>query len=244
MLAFFFGFMKSKSLNLQKLAVKLIASETASGRKSLLKDISEADFLELAKAVKELCYSFWTSEPTKAQASAKALENIYKFSPQKEIKAYSEWINGIAEITRGNLVLAIKKLDGSAAIFSHLGKEREAAQTQGAKLYALAFLGRYDEAIKAGKKALRIFEISGDKLASGKIQINIGNLFWRQDHYQLAEKYYLSARNHFVKIKDNQNLAVSENSLAIVYAGINNFLKAEKFYTQALLILLCQIKTN
>lgn len=220
---------------LHLLAEKLIEAKSKSKCSVLLKIIPETDFVKLAVVVKEICYSFWTSQPTKAQASAKALENIYKCSPQKEIKAYSEWVSGIAEITRGNLMSAIERLDGAAANFLTLGKKLEAAQTQNAKLYPLAFLGRYDEAIKTGKKTLRTFEKSGDELAAGKIQINIGNLFWRQDNYQLAEKYYLSARRHFIKIKDNQNLAVSENSLAIVYAGINNFHKAEKFYAQALI---------
>jgi len=222
-------------MTLHKLAEKLIEAKTKQERENLLKTIPETDLIKLTVAVKEICYSFWTSEPTKAQFAAKALQNLYKFSPKEEIKAYSEWVSGIAEITRGNLMSAIERLDGAAAIFLALGKKLEAAQTQNAKLYPLAFLGRYDEAIKTGKKALRTFETSGDKLAAGKIQINIGNLFWRQDNYQLAEKYYSSARQHFIKIKDNQNLAVSENSLAIVYAGINDFLKAEEFYAQALI---------
>ena len=221
-------------MTLHKLAEKLIEAKTKPERDNLLKTIPETDLIELAAAVKEICFSFWTSEPIKARASSKVLESIYKSFPQKEIEAYAEWVNGIAEITRGNLVSAIERLDNSAAVFLTLGKNFEAAKTQPGKLYALALLGRYDEAIKAGKKALRIFQSSGDDLASGKIQINIGNLFWRQDNYQLAEKYYSSARHHFIKIKDNQNLALSENSLAIVYAGINDFLKAEKFYTQAL----------
>src|SRR5215203_3899485 len=138
-------------MDFKDLAEKLIAAKTESKRKSLFKDISENDLIKLAFAIKEICYSFLTSQAKRAKASARALESLYKFSSQKEIKAYSEWINGIAEITRGNLVSAIEKLDSSAAVFLNLGNELEAAQTQVSKLYVLALLGHYDEAVECGK---------------------------------------------------------------------------------------------
>ncbi len=49
---------------LQKLAEKLIEAKTKSKRENLLKTVPETDLVKLAVAVKEICYSFWTSEPT------------------------------------------------------------------------------------------------------------------------------------------------------------------------------------
>jgi len=219
---------------LHKLAEKLIEAKTKSEGENLLKTIAETDLVKLAIAVKEICYSFWTSEPTKAQASAKALENIYKFSPQKEIKAYSEWVSGIAEITRGNLVFATERLDGSAAVFLHLGKEHEAAQTQVARLYPLALLGRYKEAIMCGKNALKIFEKYGDNLAAGKIEMNLGNIVSRNELHTQAKEFYLAAHNRFLKINEVKWLTMAKNGLAITYSALNDFRKAEKFYNQAL----------
>ena len=218
----------------QELAGKLIESRSKSGRENLLRNISEKDLIKLAFAVKEICYSFWTSEPTKAQDSAKALQSIYKFSRQEEIKAYSEWVNGISEITRGNLVFAIEKLDNSAAIFLHLEKEHEAAQTQVARLYPLALLGRYEESLKTGAKALRIFEKYGDELAAGKIEKNLGNIVSRHEFHTQAEKFYLSAQKRFTKLCNFEELTMVENGLAITYSAMNDFRRAEKFYLQAL----------
>ncbi|MCY7374705.1 MAG: CHAT domain-containing protein [Pyrinomonadaceae bacterium] len=226
--------MKSQSINLQKLAKRLIATETASGRKSLLKNVSKADFLELAKAVKELCYSYWTSEPTKAQNSAGVLQIIYKLSPQKEIKAYLEWISGISEITRGKLSSAVKNLDKSALTFLSLGEDNEAAQTQVSKLYVLAFLGKYEEAIECGENALKVFENYGDELAAGKVEKNLGNVAARQGNESITEKYYLKARQRFLNVKNIEELTMAENSLANTYVELNNFRKAESFYSQAL----------
>lgn len=221
-------------INFKLLAEKLIEIETEAERKSLLKSIRVNDLPKLAVAVKEICYSFWTSEPAKAQISARALKSLYKFSPQEEIKAYLEWINGIAEITRGNLVFAIVRLNEAAAVFSRIGKEQEAAQTQVAKLYALAMLGNYEEAIETGDKALKIFEKHGDELAAGKIEKNIGNIVSRHESHLQAEKYYLSAHKRFTNLGNTEELTLVENGLAITYSALNNFGQAEKFYSRAL----------
>lgn len=222
-------------MNFKDLAEKLIKAKTESERKSLFKNISENNLIKLAFAIKEICYSFWTSQPTKAKASAKALESLYKFSPQKEIRAYSEWINGISEITRGNLVFATEKLDSSAAVFLHLGNELEAAQTQVSKLYVLALLGHYDEAVECGKNTLKIFKKYKDDLSTGKILHNLGNLFFRREIYRQAEKYQLLAHKHFLKVNDAKQVAMIEHSLAVTYSALNNFCEAEKFYGKALL---------
>ncbi len=221
-------------MNLKDAARELIEAKTKTERERLLKNIPEKDLLELTYAVKEICYSFWTSEPTKAQSSAKALQIIYKLHPQTEIKAYLEWVSGIAEITRGNLTLAIKQLDKAAATFLHFENEHAAGQTQVAKLYALALLGFYDEAVKTGDKALKIFEKYNDEIAAGKIENNLGNIFIRQELPDQAKKYYLSARIRFAKLKDAEQLMLSEIGLANAYSLLNDFRGAERFYHKSL----------
>lgn len=229
--------MKSRFVSLQNLAKKLLAAETASERRALLKIVSkETHFLELAKAVKDFCYSHWTSEPTKAQTSAKVLRLIYRKSPQREIEAYAEWIDGIAQITGGKLSSAAKKLDESFEIFLSLKKNYEAAQTRVARLYALALLGNYDQAVKSGQQALRIFKRHGDDLATGKILHNLGNLFYRRGIARTAKDYFFRARTHFAKAEDDYQLAMIENNLAAVFVMENDFRQAEKFYESALAI--------
>ncbi len=234
MLAFSFAFVENQFMHLQKKAGKLIEAKSNSERIKLLKNVSETDSLKLAVLVKENCYSFWTSEPTKAQTSAKVLRLIYKFSPRKIIKAYLEWIEGISEITQGNLTSAIERLNESARTFLDLEKEYEAAQTNVAKIYVLALLGNYDEAIRCGKKVLDIFHKYADDLAIGKIQHNIGNLFYRQEMFQQAKSHFYLARDYFSKTNDSYQLAMIENNLAAVCVSENNFHKAGNFYKSAL----------
>lgn len=222
-------------MTFKDLAKKLVEAKTEAERMKIFEDVNKKDFLKLALELKEICYSSWTSEPTKAQGSAKALQSLYKISSQKEIEAISEWITGVAEITRGNLVSATKKLDNSAAIFLQINKEYEAAQTQVSKQIALAMLGKYAEAVETGKNALKIFEKYGDEIAAGKIENNIGNIFIRQELFQQSKKYYLSSQARFTRIKNAEELTVSEIGLANVYAAINDFRKAEKYFQKTLL---------
>ena len=226
--------MQYKSTNIQKLAEKLIEAKNIQEHKFLLQNFADADFLELTKTVKEISYLYWTSEPTKAQSAARVLQNIHQINPQFEIKAYLEWITGIAEITRGKLISAEKSVDESAKTFLNLGKEYEAAQTQVSKLYILALLGKYDEAIECGKKTLKVFEKYDDEIAAGKIENNIGNIFIRQELPYSAEKFYLSARKRFIKLNDLEQLLMSEIGLANTYSALNNFRKAESFYKNTL----------
>lgn len=212
----------------------MLAAVTTAERESRLVKFGDADFLELAKTVKEISYSFWTSQPTVARTSVKILRTIYKKSPQSEIRAYLEWIAGIAAITRGKLAPAIENLNRAAELFLSLDKEYEAAQTQIAKLYALALSGKRDEAVECGEKILCVFERFGDETAAGKVEKNLGNIVSRDELHHAAERYYLSAQARFIKLNNLEELAMVENGLAITYSAINDFRRAEKFYGQAL----------
>jgi len=158
----------------------------------------------------------WTTEPIKTKSGALVLESLAKQDSNLEISALAKWIKGISALTKGKPETAIKRLDEAAAIFYQTNKEHEAAQTQVSKLYALALLGNYNEAIKIGKKILKIFEKVGDELAAGKIEKNIGNIFWRRDFYKKAENNFLSAQKRFTKIKNQEGLAMVENCLSTV----------------------------
>ena len=218
----------------QKIVDALLNAKTEKERKSILSAHQKSADAQLARILKDVCQTAWSVAPSRTQKASLALESLGRFNPLDEIEAFRRWGAGIAELTRGRLVPAQESLDASARIFRSLGRRHEAAQTQVAKLIALALLGRYAEALRCGTAALKIFEEYGDELAAGKIEKNLGNLVARQGKESAAEKYYLSARRRFLKIGNRIELAMSDNSLANTYAELNNFHQAEKFFAQAL----------
>lgn len=218
----------------RKIAERLTSARTKRERGKILSKTAQISHLEIAHELKNICYEVWTSQPTKAQKTALALENLSKINPNEEIEALAFWVAGIAELTKGKLESSIKNLDKSAEVFKKIKQEHEAANTQVAKLIALALLGRYPEALKTGKATLKVFEKYGDELAAGKIEKNLGNIVARYGQESDAEKFYLSARARFEKIDNKTELTMSDNSLANTYAELNNFYEAEKYYAQAL----------
>lgn len=216
------------------LAEKMVSASSETERKTLLAANRQQANVKLALKLKDICYAAWTVEPTKAQRAAQALKTLGKINSDEEISALSFWVAGIAEITRGKLVAAVKNLERASAIFFQIGKEHDAAQTQVAKLIALAMLGRYEEAIETGKKALKIFDKYGDELAAGKIEMNLSNVLARRELHREAEKYCLSALRRFTRLGETTWQIMAENGLAHSYSELNEFQKAEKFYARAL----------
>ncbi len=144
------------------------------------------------------------------------------------------WVKAIAFLTEGKNEKAVILLDEAAWIFDALEKPHQAAQTLVSKLYVLALLGRYDETVEVGEKALRVFEKYDDELAAGKVEMNLGNICLRRDLYRQAETFFLSARERFIELNETMWLAMCENDLAIIYSAVNDFHRAEKFYRQSL----------
>ena len=217
-----------------QLASKLIAARSAHQRRRLLEQNAAAADERLAQIIKNICYDAWTSTPVIAQKAAHAAAALAEFSSDPAIKPYESWLSGIADITRGRLETSIISLERSSSEFAAIGREHESAQPQVARLMALAMTGRYDEAITAGKTALKIFNKFGDQLAAGKIEMNLSNIVSRRGRHRDAERFCLSAHRRFAQLGEHSWQAMAENGLANTYAELNDFRTAEKYYSTAL----------
>lgn len=216
------------------LAERLISSKTRRDRERLLRQNPELADSGLARAIKDICYSAWTVNPTTAQRSADAIDLLNSFSPDKETDALRLWVRGISDITRGALESATLNLDAASRAFRLNGELHEAAKPLVAMLIALAMLGRYDQAVKTAKTAIRIFEKFGDDVEAGKIELNLSNVFSRQGLYRRAQKYGLAALRRFEKAGEMTWRTMAENDLANTYTDLNDFRSADRYYRRAL----------
>lgn len=216
------------------LATSLITATTDGERKDMLRKNARIADVRLGREIRKACYAVWTVDPKKAQRAAAAIRLLAKLNDDDEIGAIALWVAGISDITKAKFESATVNLDNAAVKFSRIGRVTDSAQTQVAKLLALAMLGRYEEAILTGEKALKIFIKENDQLAAGKIEMNLSNIVARRSLHHEAEKYCLSALRRFVKAKENSWKAMAENGLANTYAELNDFQKAERYYRMAL----------
>ncbi len=203
-------------------------------RENLIRRNAPLADAELARFLKDICLDSWTSNPTRAVRAAQSLAFLSKINSQPEIIALAAWTDGLAQMINGQLRRAVACFDEAQTKFQTLNRNHTAASTQVAKLYPLALLGRYDEAIECGLKAREVFLTCEDFAAAGRIETNIGNIYQRRDNYDEAERFLRLARERFVSLKDFKTLAQITNSLAYVLSNRYQFREAEAFYEEAL----------
>ncbi len=115
------------------------------------------------------------------------------------------------------------------------------------KSNALMNLGEYDEALKNGNDALKIYEQllatvkSADKspIFKQKARTNnsIGIIYWYQGNYPEALKNHFAALKIRKELRDKKGIAISSNNLGLVYGNQGNYPEALKNYFAALQIL-------
>jgi CHAT domain-containing protein/tetratricopeptide (TPR) repeat protein len=215
-----------------ELAARLVEAGNAE-REVLLRENSVLADVTLAYALKEICYDAFTVEPTRSVQSATALKALATHNPDPEIGALAEWVAGIGGLVEGQMERVLTHLDEAERRLLLLGKDHTAAATQVSKLIALAMLGHYDEAIECGLRARAVFLAHDDALAAGKIENNIGNLYFRRDRYLEAKEFQSSARGRFAALSDRKQLAIIDNSLANTRALLHEFKAAEELYEEA-----------
>ena len=215
-----------------ELAKKLIDAD-ADVRSRLLAENAKLADMRLAVAIRDECIAAWSSDPERVKRCVAAEKALVKVDGDALVLANADWTGGIGEIVRGRFESAVGKLERAAAGFVNAGNEADAAQTKVATLLALAMLGRYDDAIATGLAAIPILTKYGDELAAGKIEMNLSNIVSRRSQHREALEFCASARKRFKKAKEPKWQAMAENGLANTYAELNDFARAEQFYTLA-----------
>ena len=215
-----------------QLAARLVEADEQQ-RNALLQDQRAALDVQLAYILKDFCLDGWSSDPLRSLAAAATLRRISELQKDPELAALCRWAEGIEALIKGDMAGAIDTLDRSRRGFLELSKDHVAAATEVSKVIALAMLGLYDEAIACALRARGVFLEHHDLLATGKIEHNIGNLYFRRDQYLEAEQFHTSARERFIAVNHEKQLATINNCLANTHAVLHKFSSAAKLYEEA-----------
>lgn len=221
------------AIDLTRLARLLIDADDGQ-RAALLDEHGALAGVELASAIKDVCYAAWDSDPTQTTRASTTLAMLAVRLDDPEVHALAAWTSGIAALATGQMERAVEALDAAALQFRNLGQPHIAARVQVGKLMALAMLGRYDEAELCGLQARDIFIACGDETSAGRIELNLGHAALRRDRYAEAERYYRAAYVRFLSADDSALLAHTEDALANVLVRQHQFTAARLLYEQAL----------
>jgi tetratricopeptide (TPR) repeat protein len=159
--------------------------------------------LELATRLK---YNFGIAEAYRVRG----IGQYYMNNPEDAINSY---INALPYFKKANS----KK--GEAQIYNNIGN-----------LYRD---NNYDAALEYFQKALDIGHEINDKSLIAKAYLNIGSLYFRQQSYNQALKYYHESELIFNVLKDSVNLMQVSQNRGAAYYYLNQLPLAEQLLTDA-----------
>ena len=117
--------------------------------------------------------------------------------------------------------------------FKSLAIAEEQARTLNSSIQPFCLLGRYDQALEAAEGARKLFTKLGDTRRLGYVEINVGNIYHRQDRFEEGLAYYERAYEMLLPHRDSEGLAVALYNMAVCLITLNDFPRALSTYQRA-----------
>src|SRR5260370_26192808 len=107
------------------------------------------------------------------------------------------------------------------------------SRTLSSSIQPLILLGEDDKAFKAAARAREIFTRLNDPWRLARLEINLGNIFHRQDRFDEAIAHYQRAYGDLLPYKDAEGIAVVLSNMAMCLISLNHFPRALDCYRKA-----------
>src|SRR6266702_3998771 len=118
-------------------------------------------------------------------------------------------------------------------LYESLGDWKEAARTLSTSIQPLILLGEYDQAFHAAERAREIFTRLDDPRRLARLEINVGNIYHRQDRFEESIAHYERAYEGLLPYKDVEGIGVVLSNMAVCMIGLNDFPRALATYQRA-----------
>lgn len=134
---------------------------------------------------------------------------------------------------KGEHAAAVDLHQQAVALFDAVGNPNEVARTLSGSIQPLLLMGEYNRAFAAGERARQIFAQAGNTWRLARLEINIGNIHYRQDRFAEALACYERAYRGLPAKEDPEGIAAVLSNMATCYISLNAFPKALNSYEQA-----------
>jgi len=118
-------------------------------------------------------------------------------------------------------------------LFEEARRPIEEGRTLSVSIQPLILLGEYERAQAAGERARKIFSDAQDNIRLARLDINVGNIFHRQDRFREALGFYEQALSQLQPDKDVEGMIAALHNMAVCLIILNEYSKAEDAYEQA-----------
>jgi len=161
-----------------------------------------------------------------ALAIAGKIEDAEALGLGYRAKANALWLAGKLMPAVDMFQLAVDYLEQAANL-------EEVGRTLSSCIQPLILLGEYDRAFQSGQRAREIFLQIGDQWRLGRLDINVANIYHRQDRFAEALDRYQSAYEQLQPYKDQEAMAAALHNMAVCLIMLNDFDRALETWQQA-----------
>ena len=161
-----------------------------------------------------------------AVALADAAERIARKLRDPEALAQSLRAKGNALYAMNDHAGAVRRHREAARLFEAEGRPHEVARTLSTSIQPLILLGDYAGAQAAAAQARDIFTREGDEVRLARLELNVGNIYHRQDRFAEAERAYEEAYERLARFGNDEGIAVALGNMAMCLISLNDFPRA------------------
>ena len=151
----------------------------------------------------------------------------------KESKATALRAKANVFYVKGEHAAAADHHEQAAALFEAAGQPDQVARTLSSSIQPLILLSEYNRAFAAEARARRIFTSEGNSLRLARLDINLGNIYYRQDRFEQALASYERAYHAPPLQNDPEAIAAVLSNMATCYISLHLFPKALDSYARA-----------
>lgn len=169
----------------------------------------------------------------KAQALAEAAVAIAQRLNDKESSAHALRAMANTLWFAGQNKQATELHAQAIQLFAEAGNAPQMARTLSVSIQPLILLGEYDRALAAAERARDIFAAAGDNLRLARLEINVGNIFHRQDRFREALEGYEQALQQLLPAKDSEGIIAALHNIAVCLIMLNEYREALSAYQRA-----------
>jgi len=189
--------------------------------------------LEVVARLSEVVLQKVRVDVREALALAEAAELIARRLRKPEALARSLRAKGNALYALNEHKAAVKHHEQAIRLFGKVGKPTEVGRTLSTSIQPLILLGEYERAQRAAARAREIFAQDGDALRLARLEVNVGNIYHRQDRFEEAIRCYELAYEWLMPYKNVEGIAVSLGNMAMCLISLNDFPRALETHRRA-----------
>jgi CHAT domain-containing protein len=223
----------ARKTEVEALIEHLLAFSDSQSRKQYIADNPGAHWIEVVANLTERVWQEVRVDTVEAQRIADITIETAECTADKTSLAKSLRAKANALYALDHHAAAIQLHEQAITLFELTGDQAELARTLSGSIQPLLLLGRYDDALAAGERARAIFKEQGNARRLARLEINIGNVYHRQDRFAEAVEFYERAYQELIRHDDSEGVAAALSNLSLCCISLNDFPKALDLHRKA-----------